>query len=127
MGLATALHLDRVRLWDLADETALAGAGAFDQGEFYAQGGAPEPGQVLVSDASVREAAQDHLAKVGEQGTLVGVQITRAHTPDGHTAVVALEAESRPGMLAWLQSTFGGVGGVDLSVESYARSWEAHR
>ena len=126
-AVATDLHLDRVRLWDMADESALAGAGAFDQDEFYGQGAAIDPGVVSVSNESVRLAVREYLAKTGERGTLEGVHVAVAHSPDGQTAVVVLEAESRPRMLGWLRATFGGAGGVDLSVESSARSWDARR
>lgn len=119
--MVTALHLDRVRLWDLADETARAGASAIDVDAFYSASGGLRPGEVPISDSSVRGAAQDYLERV--QHSFERVAVAKAYTSDGRTAVVELRATSRPGLLGWLAAIGGPQDGVVLRVESSARAW----
>lgn len=116
----TAIQLDRSRLWNLADSAALHAAASLDQGAHFDQQG-PER-LVTITDESVERAAADYLKQAPPAGSLSGVRLTRATTPDGRNAVIVLDGVSRPGLLGWLARTLGGPGGVGLRVESSARA-----
>lgn len=85
---ATAVHLERKRLFDLADLTALAAADSMTAEDYLAHGGTG----VVLTDARVRAAAQEHLDRAPEATRFGHVQLVEATTPDGRTAVVRLRA-----------------------------------
>lgn len=123
--VSTALHLDRVRLWNLADQAALYASGVADQSQLYAEDYLGAEGVVPISDSTVRAAVEKYLNRsnsAGSTGSLTDIEVTVATTPDGQTAVVGLAGVSRPTLLGWLVQTFGGRQGVHLSVESAARA-----
>lgn len=90
VAAATTVHLERKRLLDLADLTALQAADAMTADAYLA---APDPaGVVHLTDDAVRQAAEAHLAAAPETARFRGVQLVDATTPDGRTAVIRLRA-----------------------------------
>lgn len=120
---ATAVHLDRKALYDLADVLAADAADAMPPERFYA-GEALEPaaGAVLtLTDADVRDSVAGYLAAhPGAAARLDGVRVVEASSPDGRTARVGLAATSRPPLLRWFTDAFGG--GFTVSATSSARA-----
>ena len=116
---ASAVHLDRKALYDVADLAAADAASAMAPAEFYAGGGVPADGAPLtLSDAGVRAAVQRYLA---EHPPRLAVAVTGATSPDGRSARVTLAAVSRPPLLRWFTDAFGG--GIPVSASSTARAW----
>lgn len=121
---ATAVHLDRKRLFDLADVSALDAADAMPAETVY-QGGLADPveGAVLVlSDADVESSVRSFL--VAHPAMLTGlddVTIVEASTPDGRTATVRLAARSRPVLVSWVTQLWSD--GIIVRAESSARAW----
>ncbi|WP_454853283.1 hypothetical protein [Promicromonospora soli] len=116
---ASAVHLDRKALYDVADLAASDAASAMSPGSFYAGAGAPADGAPLtLSDADVRAAVEQYLA---EHPPAPPVAVTEASSPDGHSARVVLAAVSRPPLLRWFSDAFGG--GIAVSASSTARAW----
>ncbi|WP_157257576.1 pilus assembly protein TadG-related protein [Oerskovia sp. Root918] len=121
---ASEVHLDRKRLFDLADASALDAADAMPAEAVY-QGGLADPveGAVLVlSDADVESSVRSFL--VAHPATLAGlddVTIVEASTPDGRTATVRLAARSRPVLVSWVTQLWSD--GIIVRAESSARAW----
>ncbi|MFJ4106109.1 hypothetical protein [Oerskovia enterophila] len=121
---ATAVHLDRKRLFDLADVSALDAADAMPAETVY-QGGLADPveGAVLVlSDADVESSVRSFL--VAHPAMLTGlddVTIVEASAPDGRTATVRLAARSRPVLVSWVTQLWSD--GIIVRAESSARAW----
>jgi uncharacterized membrane protein len=116
---ASAVHLDRKALYDVADLAAADAASAMSPGSFYAGAGAPADGAPLtLSDADVRTAVEQYLA---EHPPTLPVAVTGASSPDGRSARVTLAAVSRPPLLRWFSDAFGG--GIAVSASSTARAW----
>lgn len=116
---ASAVHLDRKALYDVADLAAADAADAMSPDSFYAGAGAPAEGAPLtLSDAEVRAAVEHYLAA---HPPGLPVAVTGASSPDGRSARVTLAAVSRPPLLRWFTDAFGG--GVPLSASSTARAW----
>ncbi|MCF4119813.1 hypothetical protein L1785_02365 [Antribacter sp. KLBMP9083] len=119
---ATAVHLDRKRVHDLADLLAADAAHAVAPETFYDGPGAPpEEGAVLsLTDAGVRDAVGAYL-----DGHRVaapdGLTVVEAGSPDGRSARVTLAAVSRPPLVGWFTDRFGG--GVPVSATATARAW----
>lgn len=114
----TAAQLGRMRLLDAADATALDAADALDEAAAYSQGIGETP---LLSTASVREAASEHLARTprptGLESWALGPD---TGTPDGRTAVVTLTGRATLPMTGWILDSLGG--SVTITVESRARA-----
>lgn len=114
----TAAQLGRMRLLDAADATALDAADALDEAAAYSQGIGETP---LLTTASVREAASEHLARTprptGLESWALGPD---TGTPDGRTAVVMLTGRATLPMTGWILDSLGG--GVTITVESRARA-----
>ncbi|WP_125774130.1 hypothetical protein [Antribacter gilvus] len=119
---ATAVHLDRKRLYDLADLLAADAAQAMPSETFYAGGTAtPQDGAVLtLSDADVRAAVRAALAERPPSAP-DGLVVVEASSPDGRSARVTLAAVARPPLLRWFTGLYGG--GIPLSATSTARAW----
>lgn len=117
----SSVHLDRKRLWNLADEAAAVAAGSLDEVEFYAQTSPGLPGEVVVTDRSVGVAARAHVADVGSRTGLDGLAVVSASTPDGRTAVVELRALSHPPVVGLVLDIVG-AGGVEITVRASARA-----
>ncbi len=121
---ATAVHLDRKRLFDLADATALDAADAMAAETVY-EGGLPDPaegGVLVLSDADVESSVRSFL--VTHPAMLAGlddVTIIGAVTPDGRTANVQLAARSRPILVSWVTQLWSD--GIIVRAESSARAW----
>ena len=114
---ASAVHLQRVRLFALADAAAADAADALDEGAYYGGGGGLVDGAVPLSDASVRASAQRYLGAAGAD--LPGVRVAAGTgSPDGRTAVVVLGASVVPPFAALVPARFAG--GVELRASSRA-------
>ena len=90
VAAATAVHLERKRLMDLADLTALQVADAMTDDRYFARAGGTA--LVTLSDDDVRAAAQDHLAAAPEADRFPHLELIEASSPDGRTAVIRLRA-----------------------------------
>ena len=96
---ASAVHLQRKRLYAVADAAAADAADALDDAAYYTGGG-----DLLLSDASVRDSAAGYVAAHAD---LAGVVVARGTgTPDGRTAVVVLDADVRPLFVAFVPEEF---------------------
>ncbi|MBC7443712.1 MAG: hypothetical protein H7311_14530 [Ramlibacter sp.] len=114
---ATSLYLERKRLLTLADGAALAGAEAFDLSAVgvTTDGSGPMLRPALLS-ADVHAAAAEYLA-TAPHGSIAGLELTGAGSPDGRSATVSLSAYWRPPVLAVVLPA-----GVPLEVTAVARS-----
>jgi hypothetical protein len=116
---ASAVHLDRKTLYDVADLAAADAASAMSPDAFYAGAGAPADGAPLtLSDADVRTAVEQYLA---EHPAGIPLAVTGASSPDGRSARVSLATVSRPPLLRWFTDAFGG--GITVTASSTARAW----
>lgn len=106
---ATSLHLERKRLFTLADGAALVGAEAFGLGA-HSHGPTPQ-----LDSASVAEAVRSHLT--GGPVTVEGLEIIRADTPDGLSARVTLASRWRPPLLSMFTPD-----GLRIEVTAHART-----
>ncbi|GAA1711872.1 hypothetical protein GCM10009809_05140 [Isoptericola hypogeus] len=120
---ATAVHLDRKRLYDVADALAADAADAMPPERFYA-GRAPAPDETAtptLADADVEESVLDHLAAhPGTAAGLDGLRLVEATSPDGRTARVGVVATSHPPLVRWFTDAFGG--GFEIAATSSARA-----
>ncbi|HEY0246949.1 MAG TPA: pilus assembly protein TadG-related protein [Gryllotalpicola sp.] len=90
---ATALYLERSRLYTLADGAALAGAGSFAfEATQLDPAGEAEP---HLDDAAVEAAASDYLRRA-TAGRSTPVALVSAGAPDGRSANVRLAEDWRP-------------------------------
>lgn len=91
---ASAIHLERKRLFALADAVALDAADDLD-GRAYFDGGVRQT--LPLTDASVRASAQDYLAGLpAGQAGFDNLTIAAASAPDGGTAEITLVAFAHP-------------------------------
>ncbi|GGI08549.1 hypothetical protein [Isoptericola cucumis] len=120
---ATAVHLDRKQLYDLADAVAADAADAMPPERFYAgEARAPDGTAVLtLTDADVERSALDYLAAHPEGAAgLDGLRLVEASSPDGRTARVGVQATSHPPLVRWFTDAFGG--GFTVAATSSARA-----
>lgn len=114
----TAAQLARMRLLDAADSIALDAADALDERAAYEQG---LPERLVLTDASVADAAADHLARSPRPvGVSAWAVVPQTGTPDGETAVVTLSGRADLPMTGWALEGVGG--GVTITVTSRARA-----
>lgn len=114
----TAAQLGRMRLLDAADATALDAADALDEEAAYAEGITETP---VLTNASVRQAAEEHLARTPRPSGLESWALgPGTGTPDGRTAVVTLTGRATLPMTGWILDSLGG--SVTITVESRARA-----
>jgi hypothetical protein len=93
---ATSLLIERQRLFALADGAAVAASESFDPRGVRSTGaGIVAP----LSDAAVMGVATRYLRAVGP-GSLSGLEIERAHTPDGARASVTLSSLWSPPLVS---------------------------
>ncbi|MCL3860400.1 pilus assembly protein TadG-related protein [Actinotalea sp. K2] len=121
---ASSVHIERKRLWALADQAALEAADAVDSSAFYGSGTRPDPrtadgALVPLSTVSVRTAVDEHLARSPGAQRLTGVQVMDVGT-DGRTVHVTLGALARPPLLSWVTGSWSE--GITLRVTSSARA-----
>ncbi|MFP3712945.1 hypothetical protein [Puerhibacterium sp. TATVAM-FAB25] len=119
---ATAVHLDRKALFDLADVLAAGAADAMPPERLYgADAGQGGVAVVTLTDADVRRSVIERLEEhPAAAAGLDGLRVVEASTPDGRTARVGLAAESHPPLLRWFTDTFGG--GFTVQAVSSARA-----
>jgi len=120
---ASDVHLDRKRLYDLADVLAVDAADAMPPERFYAgEARRPTEGGVLtLTDADVERSVVDYLhAHPATLHGLDGLHVVDASSPDGRTARVRLVATAHPPLLRWLTDAFGG--GFTIDAASSARA-----
>lgn len=110
---ATSLYIERKRLLTLADGAALAGAEAFDLSAVTAT---DDGLRATLDSGDVGAAAADYLA-AAPHGSLDGLRLESAGSPDGRSAEVSLSAWWRPPVLVLVLPD-----GIRLDVESTARS-----
>lgn len=107
---ATSLHLERKRLFTLADGAALAGAESFD---IVAATSGPRP---LLTSAAVATTVLAHLDSANA-ARFDGLEVLRADSPDGMSARVTLAARWRPPLLSAFTPD-----GLRLEVTAHART-----
>ena len=114
---ASAVHLQRKRLFAVADAAAADAADAVDERRYYAEGGVAGDGSVPLTDAGVRSSVAAYLA-AADPG-LAGLAVEPGTgTPDGRTAEVVLTARLVPPFAAFVPGPFAG--GVRAQVTSRA-------
>lgn len=123
---AAGIHLERKRLLAVADQAALAAADSMAEGLYYggdqrgpARDGWSEAALVVLTEASVRSAVEQHLERSPGAGRLTGLTVLATGT-DGRTAEVTLGAVARPPLISWV--TAGWSDGITLQVTSRARA-----
>lgn len=116
---ASSVHLERKRLLALADLVALDAADTLDETVYYSRPDGASAAVVL-SDAAVRRAVDEHLADAPEAAGLTGLHVVRAGTPDGRTAEVTLGAVATPPLISWVTAPWSD--GITLTVTSRARA-----
>jgi len=114
------LHIERKRLWGVADALAAGAADAVDQDAWYRSGGAD--GFVL-SDASVMEAARTQLEAMpaAVTGSFADLTVT-ASSPDGEQVEVTMSATARPPFVPWVLIPWRD--GILIEVTSQAHATE---
>jgi len=118
---ATAVHLDRKSLFDLADVLAADAADAMPPERLYTGSSGGGAAVVTLTDEDVRRSVTEYLGEhPAAAAGLDGLRVADASTPDGRTARVALAAVSRPPLLRWFTDTFGG--GFTVQAVSSARA-----
>lgn len=118
---ATAVHLDRKELFDLADVLAAGAADAMPPERLYGDDADEAGAVVTLTDADVRRSVTEHLSEhPAAAARLDGLRVVHASTPDGRTARVGLAAVSHPPLLRWFTDTFGG--GFAVQAVSSARA-----
>ncbi|WP_264032258.1 pilus assembly protein TadG-related protein [Cellulosimicrobium sp. SH8] len=121
---ATQVHLERKRLYELADALALTAADSMAPESFYTGAAtAPVESAVLtLTDSSIRSDVQDYLTRnPGALDGLHDVVVSEASTADGRTATVGLTARARPAMIGWVTQAWSD--GIIVRAESRARAW----
>lgn len=115
---ASAVHLERKRLLEVADGAALDAADEVDE-SIYFPGGA-EPGSVPLSDRSVRDAVDGYLTDRGAYAEFDDLTIAAGTgSSDGRTAEVTLHATVQPPLVGWALEAFSD--GVVLRATARAR------
>ena len=97
---ASAVYLDLKTLTSLADSAAAAGADGVDEDPYY-EGDGTDTAPAALTDAQVRIGAAADLSAQPTAVGPAGVTIVSARAADGQTAVVTLQARSRPPFLPW--------------------------
>lgn len=117
----TALHVERTRLAQVADEVALHAADAMDVAAYYA-GDAPRPtdeAALGLSQSRVRAAAQAHTARAAERLGLEQAQLMSVDVTDGHTVTVTVSAVVHP--LFGVEALIPWAHGVTITATASAR------
>jgi Putative Flp pilus-assembly TadE/G-like len=119
----TAVHLQRNRLYALADAAALNAAAAVDPAQFYGSGPLPPgAGVVPLSDRSVLASVQRFLPGAGAGADLAQVRVgAPTGSPDRRTARVTLTARARLPLAGFaVQRWWAGVP-ITVTVEARAQ------
>lgn len=114
----TAAQIARARLLDASDSAALEAANALDEAAAYGGG---IGSSIVVSDATVRSAAQASLAARPRPDGITAWNVgPGTGTTDGRTAAVVLQGVADLPMTGGLLRALGG--SVTITVESTARA-----
>lgn len=117
---ASSVHLERKRLLAVADQAALAAADSMGEDVYYGRDPtAADRSLVVLTDASVRAAVQEHLERSPGAARLAGLTVLRTST-DGRTAEVTLGAVARPPLVSWVTAAWSD--GIALRATSRARA-----
>jgi len=119
---ASAVHLERKRLLEVADSAALDAADALDSPLYYGGGGVGPPGTgVPLTGASVRASVAEYLRLRGAAGEFEGLAVAEpTGTPDGSTAEVTLVARVRLPLVSAALEAYAD--GIVLSATARART-----
>ncbi|PZR55031.1 hypothetical protein DNL40_01140 [Xylanimonas oleitrophica] len=119
---ASAVHLDRKRLFDVTDLVAADAADSAPPAQVLAGLDGPAAASRLpLTDADVRASVQRYLVEHGgSAGSLRDLRVVEASAPDGATARVTLAATSHPPLVRWFTRAFDA--GIGLSATSTARA-----
>lgn len=95
------VHIERKRLWNLADALAADAADAADETLWYGTSGTRG---LVLTEASVQEAVDEHLqaAPAALTDSFTDLTVAGATTPDGEIAEVSLTALVRPPLVPWV-------------------------
>ena len=116
---ASSIHLERKRLFVLADSAAVRAADALDEAMYYADDDSLDGGPLR--QRSVREAVAEHLTQSQLASRFVGLRIAEpTGTEDSRTAVVTLRATARPALVPWMLVPWSG--GFEIRATSRGRS-----
>jgi Putative Flp pilus-assembly TadE/G-like len=120
----SAVHLQRDRLFALADAAALDAADAVDQSRFYREGAPGSAGgeavAVPLSDRSVRASARSYLLAAGPDDGLEIAVDDPTGSPDGVTAQVTLVGRAHLPLFSFAVARWAR--GVPLRATSRARA-----
>lgn len=117
---ASAVHLQRKRLYALADAAAADAADAVDERAYYAAGGVRSE-TVPLSDATVRASVRRYLLLAGAAQDLPGIAVAPGTgSPDGVSADVVLDVVVVPPFAAFVPGPFAD--GVRVEAASSART-----
>jgi putative Flp pilus-assembly TadE/G-like protein len=121
----TAVHLQRNRLYGVADAAALDAAGVLDQQRFYGRTADPprqaDRAAVPISDRTVRAGVAAFLRRAGPESELSGLGIDRpTGTTDGFTAEVTLRCRARLPLFSFV--TVRWREGVPVRATAHART-----
>lgn len=115
---ASAVHLERKRLLEVADGAALDAADAVEESIYFPEGA--EPGSVPLSDASVQAAVDDYMERRSASSDFDDLTVAASTgSPDGRTAEVTLYATVQPPLIGWALGAFSD--GVVLHATARAR------
>lgn len=114
----SAVHIERKQLLAMADAAAADAAGRISEEEYYL---GEHPGQIRLTDESVRAAAADYVGRFRTQLGVASAQLAEpTGTPDGRTAQVSLTATAQIPLVPALIPSIDG--GVRLTVTALARA-----
>jgi uncharacterized membrane protein len=121
----TAVHLQRDRLFALADSAALDASDALEESRFYSEGASISTGAgaaaVPLSDHSVQTSAQRFVRVAGPEAHLAAVAVDEpTGSPDGETAEVTLVARAHLPLFSF--AVAGWARGIPLRATSRART-----
>ena len=115
---ASAVHLERKRLLEVADGAALNAADEVDASGYFNEG--VEPGSVPLSDSSVRSSVDTYLDDRHAYADFTALAVgAETGTSDGQTARVTLYSTVTPPLIGWAIEAFAG--GITLHATSTAR------
>lgn len=114
------LHIERKRLWSLADALAAGAADAADEQIWYETAGVDG---LVLTDASVSESVDAHLAATPARvtGSFTDLSVLAA-SADGQVVDVTLGARVHPPLVPWVLIPWQD--GVTIQVTAQARATE---